>query len=235
MEAGYSASVVPDEVADEGAPLSGVPPGSQVVYRGWMLRPDSYTRLVAAIDGADAIPFTTPEEYVTAHYLPNWYPRVREFTPETRVYPPDDTLVTKLEALGWDAYFVKDYVKSLKTSFGSLIHEPAQIVQLLAEMRRFRGEIEGGVCIRKVEDFVPNSEQRYFVLEGQPFGAEPSLPIPDLVKTCAERIQSPFFSLDIAERSGGRLRIVEIGDGQVSDLVGWTPAEFASIWQYTAN
>ena len=47
-EAGYSASLVPDSVVEEGKPLQDVPPGSRVVYRGWMLRPDSYERLVAA-------------------------------------------------------------------------------------------------------------------------------------------------------------------------------------------
>lgn len=233
-EAGFSASVVPDTVVEEGKPLRGIPAGSRVVYRGWMLRPDGYERLAAAIENAEATPFTTAEEYVAAHYLPNWYPLVREFTPETRVFPPDEKLVMRLEALGWDAYFVKDYVKSLKTSFGSLIHEPSQITQVLAEMHKFRGEIEGGVCIRRVEDFQPDSERRYFVLEGRPTGPDASEEIPDLVRTCAERIPSPFFSADVAKRQGGRLRIVEIGDGQVSDLVGWSPTGFAQLWHHVA-
>jgi hypothetical protein len=43
-------------------------------------------------------------------------------------------------------------------------------------------------------------------------------------------IPSPFFSVDIAERQDGIFRIVEIGDGQVSDLVQWTSKRFAEIW-----
>jgi hypothetical protein len=35
--------------------------------------------------------------------------------------------------------------------------------------------------------------------------------------------------VDVVQRADGQLRIVEIGDGQVSDLVGWTPERFASI------
>jgi ATP-grasp domain, R2K clade family 3 len=44
-------------------------------------------------------------------------------------------------------------------------------------------------------------------------------------------VPSPFFSVDIAQRTDGRFRVVEIGDGQVSDLVGWTEQRFAEIWK----
>lgn len=42
---------------------------------------------------------------------------------------------------------------------------------------------------------------------------------------------SPFFSVDVALREDGAERIVEIGDGQVSDLVGWSPERFAEMWR----
>jgi len=35
--------------------------------------------------------------------------------------------------------------------------------------------------------------------------------------------------ISIVERIDGQLRVVEVGDGQVSDLVGWTPEQFAKI------
>src|SRR4051794_39399037 len=91
-EAGFSTSLVPDSVLAEGRPLRGVPPGATVVYRGWMLRPEEYGRLAAAIEAAGGVPFITPAEYVTAHYLPNWYPLICDFTPETRIYPADAAL-----------------------------------------------------------------------------------------------------------------------------------------------
>jgi len=40
----------------------------------------------------------------------------------------------------------------------------------------------------------------------------------------AQRVASPFFSVDVAERRDGILRVIEIGDGQVSDRKHW-PAE----------
>ena len=55
-------------------------------------------------------------------------------------------------------------------------------------------------------------------------------PVPDLVQQVASRIPSPFFSVDVARRDDGVLRVVEVGDGQVSDLVGWSAAAFAGMW-----
>lgn len=37
--------------------------------------------------------------------------------------------------------------------------------------------------------------------------------------------------VDVALREDGVERIVEIGDGQVSDLVGWSPERFAEMWR----
>jgi len=54
--------------------------------------------------------------------------------------------------------------------------------------------------------------------------------IPEVVHACASRIRSPFFSVDVALREDGVACIVEIGDGQVSDLVGWDVDAFADLW-----
>lgn len=102
---------------------------------------------------------------------------------------------------------------------------------MVAELRDYRGRIEGGLCVRRVEDFVPGSEQRYFVLKGVGYAAGGE-PVPRVVRQCAERIVSPFFSVDVARRSDGEMRVVEIGDGQVSDLVGWSAERFASLWEW---
>jgi ATP-grasp domain, R2K clade family 3 len=85
-------------------------------------------------------------------------------------------------------------------------------------------------CVRQIEDFIPETEKRYFVIYGKPFAASPDEEIPEIVEECARRIQSKFFSVDVIERRDGNKRIVEIGDGQVSDLVGWTSERFAQCW-----
>jgi hypothetical protein len=227
--AGYTASLCPDSVVRDYKPLRHVSPGATVVYRGWMLNAAEYARLAQAVSDASATPLTSTDSYLATHHLPNWYPLVAEFTPETRVLARDADWESELRSLGWDAFFVKDYVKSLKTSRGSIVRDPSELSSLVAEMERFRGEIEGGLCVRRVEPFITDSERRYFVVDGKAFSAD-GRPAPGLVRQVASRIRSPFFSVDIVRRNDGVLRVVEVGDGQVSDLVGWTAEAFVAMW-----
>jgi hypothetical protein len=53
--------------------------------------------------------------------------------------------------------------------------------------------------------------------------------IPAAVSVAAQRVASPFFSVDVAERIDGTLRIIEIGDGQVSDRKHWPAARFVQM------
>jgi hypothetical protein len=164
--AGFGASVFSLEEFQAGSFLpTPALPSSTIIYRGWMLSASGYEALTTAMLQSDAQPFTDAASYLSTHYLPNWYPAIAGLTPETRIFPADADLVAELSSLDWPAYFIKDYVKSLKTSVGSLISTPEQATTVAAEMRRFRGTIEGGFCVRHVESFVPETEQRYFVLD----------------------------------------------------------------------
>lgn len=199
-----------------------------VLYRGWMLDAPAYGQLVELIASGNGQPFTSEAAYLATHHIPNWAPRLGNLTAETIVLPNGSDFESELRKLGWDAFFVKDYVKSLKVSMGSKISDPSMIGALVEEMRKYRGTIEGGLCIRRVESLRPDTEQRFFVLNGEAYGAEPG-DVPEIVQTCAQTIDSPFFSVDIAENETGDLRVVELGDGQVSDLVGWSVERFASV------
>lgn len=204
-----------------------LPQSAEVLYRGWMLNGSEYEALATATSNSGAKLFTPLKTYLSSHHLPNWYPLIADLTPETRVFPPECDLESELRGLNWPEYFIKDYVKSLKTSVGSRITSPNQVATVVSEMQRFRGQIEGGFCVRRVESFVPDSERRYFVLNGVPRAQAGE--IPAIVHDCTKRIPSRFFSVDVVTRSDGVLRIVEVGDGQVSDLVGWTPEMFADV------
>jgi ATP-grasp domain, R2K clade family 3 len=231
--AGHSIHLIDTEALDSGPsrirPL--FDPSACVVYRGWMLTHSEYVNLSASVERAGGSCSTSPEEYVSTHYLPNWYAVAKDNTPETIFLDADADLVSELRRLGWERFFVKDHVKSLKTSVGSIIEGPEQIKTVISEMEKYRGFIEGGLSIRRVEDFIAGSERRYFVLNRTPYAAEPGVANPDPVVFCAGAIPSPFFSVDIARRADGVERIVEIGDGQVSDLVGWSVERFVDIWR----
>jgi ATP-grasp domain, R2K clade family 3 len=229
---GFEVSVISLEGLKSGSSKIYPAPASdaKLIYRGWMLSADDYLRLVNAVRTTGAEMWIDRNEYLATHYLPNWYPLIRDLTPETHFFAIDDDLESGLNKLGWSRFFIKDYVKSLKTSIGSIINKPSEISTVVAEMQKFRGTIEGGICIRQVEDFVTETEQRYFIINGRSFAASPDTEIPDIIKECASRIKSKFFSVDVIDRIDGYKRIVEVGDGQVSGLVGWTIDRFATLW-----
>jgi hypothetical protein len=66
------------------------------------------------------------------------------------------------------------------------------------------------------------------VYRGKPHSAEGE--VPALVREVALRIESPFYSVDTAMRRDGIMRVVEIGDGQVSDLKEWAPQAFVNLF-----
>lgn len=212
--------------------------GETVMYRGWMLTEDQYTAMAAQVEARGAMLFTSTEQYLNTHHIPNWYPLLKEFTPDTiwftnRWLKDGGNLVGGLKMLkqfGWEKFFLKDYVKSLQTAGGSVVTDVEEAPNVVELMEKFRGSIEGGVVVRRFETF--SDERRYFVLNGKPSGhrAEDA----EALLAAAERIDSPFFSVDIAHDETGRARIVEIGDGQVSDLKGWTAKSFGNMLKVLA-
>lgn len=227
--AGFAVSVFSLEDFQDGS-FRAVPElesNNRILYRGWMLNSRDYSSMAAAVDKLGAKLRVPTEQYLAHHHLPNWYPIIADLTPETKILDLGIDLEPQLRALGWDSFFIKDYVKSLKTSVGSMISDPAQIQTVVNEMARFRGVVEGGICVRRVEDFDPATEKRFFAFDGQAYAQDGHAP--QIVADCARRFPEGFISIDAIQRRDGVLRIVEIGDGQVSDLVGWSPSRFAEV------
>ncbi|MDU7369832.1 MAG: ATP-grasp domain-containing protein [Klebsiella michiganensis] len=98
---------------------------------------------------------------------------------------------------------------------------------ILAHIKQYRGEIEGGVVLRKVEDLKPETERRYFSFYGNVYSADDV--IPAIVHEIAKHIGSPFFSIDMVETASSNLRLIEIGDGQVSDIKEWDVQKFVKM------
>lgn len=200
-----------------------------ILYRGWMLSSTDYQALVNAVIGTGAKPFTNNEQYLLTHYIPNWYPLITDLTPKTACFTDLESIEEELAGLNWQGFFIKDFVKSLKTSVGSRIESPEEVNTVIAEMKKFRGQVEGGICVRQIEAINVESEKRYFVINGEAYSDDNS-EIPNIVSECASRISSNFFSVDVVKRDDGNLRVIEVGDGQVSDLVGWSAERLVTLW-----
>jgi len=112
-------------------------------------------------------------------------------------------------------------VKSNTGSLGSIARSPEDIDMILQEVKKYRGDVEGGTCLWKVTRFVPDTERRYFVVNQMPYGPDDS-EIPAIVHEIAQRIKSPFYSVDVAQlESNKEWILIELGDGEVSDKKQW--------------
>ena len=212
---------------EESARISPAPSaGEVVVYRGWMLRAPEYARLQTLVEVTGARLLTPLAMYTRTHHLPEWYGLLEEFTPRTRFFENAEAAVTALEFES-GPFFVKDWVKSLSSARGSIAVNASQIAEIAADLCNYRGSLEGGLCVREVEMFDNATEDRFFVVQGEVFAR--SGIAPEIVQTAASRISSAFFTIDAVRRGDGVWRIVELGDGQVSDLKDWTLEQFMPV------
>jgi hypothetical protein len=199
----------------------------EVLYRGWMLTPDSYAQLRSAVERKGGKMLTSLKQYRYCHYLPEWYAACEDVTPKTVFFAKDADFASALANQGWSAYFVKDYVKSLTTQRGSVAKTVEEIPEIVTLIEKFRGQVEGGVCVRQFEELSSESEERYFVFKQKAFARDGM--IPEIVERIAARIDSPFFSVDIVLAADGVPRLIELGDGQVSDRKKWSADRFIEM------
>jgi len=221
-DAGIPVSLFSLESLHDFSPKPSLAEGDLVLYRGWMMSPDEYTGLHGQVALQGATMITPVEAYRLCHYLPEWYPLLRDHTPETHFFSEDgvDQIPDKLKELGWERCFIKDYVKSLSTGHGAVANHADEVPVILDEMRKYRGRIEGGICVRQYVELKPESERRFFVVHGTAHTADGSM-VPAVVQQAAQHIQSPFYTVDTAETCSDRVLIIELGDGQVSDRKEW--------------
>ena len=205
-----------------------IEPHERILYRGWMLNAQAYKTLVTRIKFKGGEPITSLADYLQCHYLSGWYQQCSDFTAKTYFFDADETLETKVGTLGWNRFFVKDFVKSNTAEKGSIAHSPSEVCDIVQQLTAYRGEIEGGVAIRQVEDYIPDTERRYFVVRDTAYSPDGNPP-PQLVQDISTMINAPFYSVDLVQNSAGDLRLVELGDGQVSDKKTWPLAKFVDV------
>ncbi len=193
--------------------------GTIFIYRGWMLKESEYQTLETLLKNKGASLINTSEEYSKNHYISGWYPAIQDLTFKSIYTENYDNLDALLSSSGFQSYFIKDYVKSLTTSRGSIAHNIDEAKEIIHELIEKRGEIEKGLCIKEFIPLSPVEEERYFIFMGQIYSRNDV--IPDIVKEVAARHKTPFFSVDVAQTFYGDDIIVEIGDGQVSDVKLW--------------
>lgn len=223
------------------------PPASDaqtILLRGWMMSDRLYSSLYEALVTKGYQPITNPEQYSQAHYLPNAYPLLKGWTPESLWVDSKDLAGAwdKYKLLGQPAAIVKDFVKSAKHRWNEACFIPAgtgqsRFNQILAAFLEARGKLfEKGIVLRRFYEFVQLEqdmrgqpvieEYRLFLWDGTLLASTPAIrdegPCDKLGtwEAIAEKFMSRFISMDIGRLENGDWMIVEVGDGGVSGLPG---------------
>lgn len=198
------------------------------IYRGWMLKDEHYSTFFNVFSKHNLTLLTSHSQYLHSHYLPNWYDNLQEFTIPT-LFTSMELISKTMKENGIERVFVKDFVKSLTTSRGSIANSIEEANEIAYELKKKRSFIEGGICLREVVDIDAKSEERYFVFNKNVFSRE-GVQIPEFVKEISCLHSAPFYSIDVVAGTDGELLLVELGDGQVSDTKQWEVKDFYKIF-----
>lgn len=208
-------------------------PEGEAVYRGWMLTSAEYAAFEEALAARGTTLRTTAAQYRTAHELPGWHKALEPVTPaaEWTVGPERAAFDEARRRLGVGPAVLRDYTKSMKHYWHEAVHIPVledgdaawRVASRFLELRA--DDFTGGFVLRRFETFT-GAEVRTWWRDGtcRLVGAHPDTPDAPLtepaldeVTPLVEALALPFVTVDLVRHEDGRWRVVELGDGQVSD------------------
>lgn len=219
--------------------------GDNAVYRGWMLTAEQYAAMASALAERDVRLRTGPEQYRRAHELPGWYEALSDLTPESRWTTGDarDEFDRVRREFDGGPGVLRDWVKSAKHAWDTAAFVPdladgERAWAVATRLREVRDDaFTGGFVIRRFEQFV-GAEARTWWVRGRCVSVTPHPDTPadlpegvdaallDLVVGPGVRATGlPFVTVDLVRHADGRWRVVELGDGQVSDRPATVDAE----------
>ncbi|MET9495875.1 ATP-grasp domain-containing protein [Streptomyces sp. NPDC006552] len=217
-------------------------------YRGWMMPVASYAALETALARRGTYLCTTTPMYRAAHELPHWYGTFATTTPPSAYAacaphrpPTPGALAALTAALPNGPGIVKDYVKSRKHAWDEACYLPdltdtAAVHQVVSRFVELQGDdLAGGLVLRAFEPFdAAAGEARVWWLDGTPVLTTPHPDTPhlhpapplDALRPLVRALPCRFLTTDLARRTtDGAWRVIEVGDGQVSDIpAGTDPA-----------
>ena len=226
---------------------------TELIYRGWMMSVENYTRFYYALREKNYFLINDPEQYRECHHFPFWYSKLHDYTAESVFMdlPVDRANIPGLlQQFGDSPLMVKDYVKSRKHEWheacfipkASDLDNALRVVECFIE--RQGDDIAGGIVLRKYMDLqmvgrheksrMPIArELRVFCRKNIPFacigywtGDEDKEVVPERLLRACSCLNSDFYTVDLALTVSGEWVIIEVGDGQVSGLQGYDASRF---------
>ncbi len=213
------------------------------IYRGWMLKPETYEKLYSYLSRQELILINTAKEYSNCHLFPNSYPLLKEFTPKTLAFKVKDAIDCNEIKRAFRRFMIKDYVKSVKGSDFPLYFENTlsdeELLEQIKVFKDLRGDLfTEGIVFKEFVDLKKENnttnEYRGFYLDGvlltltrNSAQSKESRVVPKSLIEQIPVLESRFYTIDFAEKENGEFIVIETGDGQVSGL-----AENQDIFQF---
>lgn len=207
----------------------------EMILRSWMLNEHQYRHLYKTLSRNGFKLINTPEQYLNCHYYPNVYDHIKEFAPKSIWFRDITETTVKMcrEHINNDI-IIKDFVKSekgLEDIF--ILNKSLTNVEFFERVEKFktcRGKLfNEGIVFKefvKLKKYgVKTNEFRIFVLNGKIISCSQNsdlgfgdCPDTSFLTDIISKIDSNYFTIDIAEKEDGSWIILECGDGQVSGL-----------------
>lgn len=215
-------------------------------YRGWMMTPNIYVNFYNELLKKNIQLINNPEEYIHCHYLPESYHKIIDETPKSNW--TKDISQKSINELSNEfaskSIIVKDYVKSEKHNWNDACFIPNaadknkvhEVVNRFIELRGnylnegivFREFVELEFLTEHSKSKMPLTKEFRIVFlnkkviqifnywdEGNYDSDKPEV---EFFKKIANKIESNFFTMDVAKKKNGDWIIMELGDGQVAGL-----------------
>ena len=244
-DAGWDVATIDhDALARDGADaaaIARVPAGDDAVYRGWMLSGPHYAAMSELLAARGVTLRTGPAAYRRGHELPGWYADLAAVTPASVWTRGDgrDDFTRACAELGGGPAVLRDWTKSMKHHWDEAAYVPEvadadAAWRVASRFRELRGDdFAGGFVLRRFERFTGAEVRTWWtggvcrLVTAHP--DTPDAPPPGDLELgpfapLIAGLGLPFVTADLVRHAGGGWRLVEVGDGQVSDRPGSTPA-----------
>lgn len=215
--------------------------GATVIYRGWIITVDEYRQLETLVENAGGTMLVNTDDYARSQFAEGWLNTFADVTPKTSIYPYGVSFNHI-----YDSYHNRDQSFVVKGSSKSLKHDWAGSMfaahgsDVARVLTRFRSQVtaqeESTILIRDFEQWLSN-EWRVFWINGEaiiqqhPQNTE-ALAITDELnsfvadlKPLVESLGVAFVTTDVVRTQNDALRVVEVGNGQVSQSEAFNALE----------
>lgn len=220
------------------------PAMTPALWIGYIPTPERYNELYEAALTRNIRLVNTLEEHQNAQEMDRALPLLGELTPATAFITAPEQARVAAEKLGYPV-FVKGAVQSRKARGwqACVAESPEHLERLCTAVLSLEARSRGRVAIRRLlklryvrmgpGDFPLGREFRYFVLNGEILaggyyweGDDPLAgltrdeenAVQGLVREAAERIKTPYLTVDVGQDESGQWWVIETGDAQFSGL-----------------